>query len=492
MTYDVAIIGSGLGGLVCGKLLSDKGLSVIVLERDGAIGGCLQSYKRYGELHDTGFHYVGGLDEGAALNRVFKRLGLMDLPWQRLDMDGFDRVTLGHRTFCFHQGFDDFAASLGDDFPQERQAIARFTEEMRQVDAKLLDWLRPEADNESYCDTAFGEGAYDHLRSLFADPLVVNVLAGASMKLELRRDTLPWSSWSHAMASYIRSSWRLVGGGDNIAHRLARGIMSNGGQVLIQCNVVGFTATNGQLTTARLANGKEVTARAFISDAHPAVTCSLMEPLLNRKMYVHRIQQLPNTQGMFTLSLSIRPGTLDYQNYNHYIYRTENVWDATADGSRVHSVMVSMLPPEEGKKDATVVDLLTPLSWEECKRWEDTTVKRRGKGYTYMKLRRAWDCVELASRVIPDLADRVDHFCSSSPLTWRDYTNTPEGAAFGIRKDYHQPMLSVLSPRTPIPNLYLTGQSLFHHGIMGTTLTALVTCAEIIGRDAVRTWLEGA
>ena len=99
MKYDVVIIGSGLGGLVCGSLLARSGRSVLVLERQAQPGGCMQSYQRDGLSFDTGFHYVGGLAEGQPLHRLFPHLGLMQLPWVRLDSDGFDRVTIGHQTF---------------------------------------------------------------------------------------------------------------------------------------------------------------------------------------------------------------------------------------------------------------------------------------------------------------------------------------------------------------------------------------------------------
>ncbi|HEY8915657.1 MAG TPA: NAD(P)-binding protein, partial [Chitinophaga sp.] len=39
MSYDVAIIGSGLGGLVCGALLSRNGYRVAVFEKNKQIGG---------------------------------------------------------------------------------------------------------------------------------------------------------------------------------------------------------------------------------------------------------------------------------------------------------------------------------------------------------------------------------------------------------------------------------------------------------------------
>ena len=74
MKYDVIIIGSGLGGLECGVMLSRSGLSVLVLERQTQPGGCMQSYKRGGLSFDTGLHYSGGLDEGQPLHDTFKRL----------------------------------------------------------------------------------------------------------------------------------------------------------------------------------------------------------------------------------------------------------------------------------------------------------------------------------------------------------------------------------------------------------------------------------
>ena len=56
MRYDVIIIGSGLGGLECGYILSRAGKRVLVLEKGTQPGGCLQSYRRHGLAFDTGFH----------------------------------------------------------------------------------------------------------------------------------------------------------------------------------------------------------------------------------------------------------------------------------------------------------------------------------------------------------------------------------------------------------------------------------------------------
>lgn len=103
MKYDVVVIGSGLGGLECAYILSRAGLRVLVLEQGRQPGGCLQSYRRRGLAYDTGFHYVGGLDEGQPLHTVFTYLGLMQLPWQRLDHE-FDKVTIGRVPLHLRKG----------------------------------------------------------------------------------------------------------------------------------------------------------------------------------------------------------------------------------------------------------------------------------------------------------------------------------------------------------------------------------------------------
>ena len=67
MKYEVVIIGSGLGGLICARQLAQAGRRILVLERHAQPGGCLQSYRRGDMDSDTGLRYVGGLAEGQRL-----------------------------------------------------------------------------------------------------------------------------------------------------------------------------------------------------------------------------------------------------------------------------------------------------------------------------------------------------------------------------------------------------------------------------------------
>lgn len=485
MKYDAVIIGSGLGGLECAHILSKAGMSVLLLERGTQAGGCLQSYRRHGLAFDTGFHYVGGLDEGQSLHSAFRHLGLLRLPWQRLD-NHFDRVTIGNQTFNFAQGYDAFVETLTAAFPAERDALNKYADMLKQCGEQQFDALNPQTGESSLLSRLFETSAYQYLTETFHDPLLINVLCGTSLKMELRKESLPLFTFAHGNGSFIESSWRLKGDGSLIVNSLVDGIRMHGGEIICNTEVRELVEKDGKLVHAVCSNGEIYEGTIFISNIHPAVTCNLVKQSSRmKKVYRSRITHLENTFGMFTVSLRIKPQTLRYFNWNQYIYKEPDVWAFHLKNNPVSGVLVSCRIPEDGSKYVQQVDLLTPMNWSECEQWSHTEVGRRGEDYKAMKKRVADECITLAGRFIPGLRDRITGCYTSTPLTYRNYTLTPEGSAYGLRKDFRNPMITLLSPRTPIPNLLLTGQNLMLHGLHGVTMTALFTCAEVLGKEPI-------
>ena len=485
MKYDAVIIGSGLGGLECAHILSKAGMSVLLLERGTQAGGCLQSYRRLGLAFDTGFHYVGGLDEGQSLHSAFRHLGLLRLPWQRLD-NHFDRVTIGNQTFSFAQGYDAFVETLTAAFPAERDALNKYADMLKQCGEQQFDALNPQTGESSVLSRFFETSAYQYLTETFHDPLLINVLCGTSLKMELRKESLPLFTFAHGNGSFIESSWRLKGDGSLIVNSLADGIRMHGGEIICNAEVRELVEKDGKLVHAVCSNGEIYEGTIFISNIHPAVTCNLVKQSSRmKKVYRSRITHLENTFGMFTVSLRIKPQTLRYFNWNQYIYKEPDVWAFHLKNNPVSGVLVSCRIPEDGSKYVQQVDILTPMNWSECEQWSHTEVGRRGEDYKAMKKRVADECITLAERFIPGLRDRITGCYTSTPLTYRNYTLTPEGSAYGLRKDFRNPMITLLSPRTPISNLLLTGQNLMLHGLHGVTMTALFTCAEVLGKEPI-------
>lgn len=455
--YDVIIIGSGLGGLVCANLLSKKGLKVLVLERQHQPGGCLQSYRRGNAMYDTGLHYVGGLAEGQPLHDIFKELGLLMLPWQKLDADGFDRIMIADREYRFAEGYDNFLETLARDFPEDRDSLQCYIQLMQCTDEV---WMQQ-------------TNAYDYLSEIIHNPLLLSVLSGACLKMELKRETLPLFTYVHGNAPFIQSSWRLKGDGNMIVRKLTENFISLGGELICNAEVQELIEEQGVIRKAVCKNGQVYEAHYFISDAHPSVTLSLVkESQLLKKVYCRRIDNLENTNGMFTAQLLLKPGMVPYFNYNEFLYDGLEAWDG-------RGYMVSCRVPEDGSPYARQIDILTPMNISECAEWTETCPMRRGEDYIQFKAQKAQQCISVAERFLPDLHKYVQEIHTSTPLTYRDYNLSPDGSAYGIRKDAAAPLLTVLSPRTSIPNLLLTGQSLMLHGLHGVTMTAMYTTKEI-------------
>ena len=482
MKYDVVIIGSGFGGLVCASLLSREGRSVLVLERQVQPGGCIQSYQRGGFSFDTGLHYVGGLAEGQRMHRIFSTLGLMELPWQRLDANGFDLITIGGETFALAEGYEHFVDTLSERFPEERQGLQAYIRTLQEVDAVKF------GSSDAY--RLFGTSAYDYLNATFHDSLLKNVISGSAMKMELRKESLPLFSFAHGYSSFSQSSWRLKGDGNQIVRKLVADIEARGGAVVCQAEVQELVEQGGRIVAARCANGETYEGETFISDIHPSLTFDLVKdtPLLKR-IFRKRMGMMENTYGMLTVSLVLKPETLRYFNHNKFLYARENVWTFHEEGDGIGGMMVSARVPEEGEY-VRQLDLLTPMSWTLCEQWADTSVGRRGEDYKQLKDQLADDCIALAETVIPGLASMVSGRYISTPLTYRDYTLTPNGSAFGVRKDWRNLVMTMLSSRTPIPNLLLTGQNLMLAGLEGVAMTALLTCSELLGKEYIENILN--
>ena len=462
---DIIIIGSGLGGLEVALMMAKEGRKVLVLERQHQAGGCMQSYRRGRLNFDTGLHYVGGLEEGGQLYDAFESLGLMTLPWMQMDADCFEEIHIGGRTFRWPQGKKRFINAMKNYFPDEEKGLDLYGELLDCTDEL---WMQK-------------TNAWEYLTSIISDPLLLQVLsAPATCKMELRKETLPLFTYVHGIAPFIESSWRLAGDGNMLVSCLVEQIRAYGGEVLTDKDVVSLKEEDGRIVQALCADGTSYEADFFVSNAHPAVTCSLVgESALMKKVFRRRMGMQPNTFGIFTLHLQLRSSSLPYFNHNKLVFAEPDCWDMAVDKSlAVKGIMMSARIPEKGG-NVVNIDILTPMLWEVVEEYDGTKLFNRLKAYKEMKARVAEQCLALAETVIPGLGEMILKTWSSTPLTYKDYNLTPEGSAFGFRKDFSNPMMTIVSPKTQIPNLFMTGQSLMLHGLHGVTMTAAYTCQEI-------------
>lgn len=480
MKYDVIVIGGGLSGLENAYILSKAGMKVLVLERGRTVGGCIQTYRRGNLVYDTGFHYVGGLEEGQSLYKAFRYMNLLGLPWKKLDKE-FDRIYINGEDFSFCQGDGEFLYRLCYEYPQDKEALKEIFRLMKITENTQFSFFDPNFDISKFPYYLTDTGAWKYLKENLHSDKLIELLGATSMKMELRKESLPLFSFLHGNSSFLESSWRLKGDASLLTEHLEKGITDMGGEIVCNAEVTELVDNDGKITCAKCSDGRVYEAFNFISSCHPAITSGMLDKSKSiRKTYRNRIKTLENTYGFFTASISVKQGSMKYSNFNRYVYEDSRVWEFNEDSGKVDRIFISSRVPEHGEY-VNQIDILTPLSFKKIEKWKCTKVGKRGSEYEELKNRLALECISIAEKVMGHI--NIDSIYTSTPLTYRDYTKTPEGSAYGLRKDFKCLPMTVLSARTPIENLYLTGQSLMLHGIHGVTVTSMITCAELLGKD---------
>lgn len=485
--YDVVIIGSGLGGLACGIMLSREGLNVCVLEKQAVVGGCLQSFNRSASVLDTGIHYVGSLSEGQIMWQYFRYLGVYDkLRLRKLDEAGFDVINFGEQgEYRFAMGHDRFVETLVESFPDERDGIVAYDRMVKTVG----NLISPEILRQGHISAGgmeyMGMPVYDSIARCTTNPLLRNVLAG-NIRLS-SGDKRQTSVYEYAMIqnSNIEGAYGFVGGAGHIAEALCESLRNNGGCVRTRSGVRHIHAEGDKIDYVELETGERISAKYVISSVHPSVTLSMLQNnTVIKKAFFTRIASLENSCGFFTTYLVMKPRTVRYENRNYYLYNKGDVWATTGDyeGCCIPSMLLCMQPDATGCY-ADVITLVTPMQSDALQAWSDTRSGHRGESYEAFKQKYASAMLDFATTRFGGLKDSVSAVYTSSPLTYRDYTATPDGTAYGIVKDCRNPVVSHLPSRTKIPNLLFTGQNLNIHGCIGVAVSAAVTCGEIVGTE---------
>ena len=194
---------------------------------------------------------------------------------------------------------------------------------------------------------------------------------------------------------------------------------------------------------------------------------------------------MPNTYGLFTVYLIMKKNSFPYINRNYYLHEGSDAWYATAhpEDKSVKFALVCNQANSTNERYADVVTILCPMFFDEVAQWSNTSVERRGDSYKEFKQAKAEEVLAFAARYFPNIRENIEKIYTATPLTYRDYTATPEGSAYGISKNYNNPLISLIPTKTKIENLFLTGQNLNVHGALGVTLTATLTCSELLGKE---------
>lgn len=483
------IVGSGLGGLSCGVILSKNGYDVTILEQGSQIGGCLQCFKRNGVKFETGMHFIGSADNGQTLNKLMKYLDLdKDLILNRLNPRAYDIISFEGEKFNFANGKEMFIEQMGSYFPKEIDNLKTYYSLIEKIaQASSLHSLR-HAESDFVINTEFQTRSINEvLDSIINDKLLRSVLVGNLPLYAAEENKTPFSTHAFIMDFYNQSAFRIVGGSDSIACSLRNTLEKYNGKILTRQKVVKIECDSSKATHVITEDGTIYRADYIISTIHPNRTMELIDSKLIRPAFRKRITSLRNTTSGFSVYLKFKKDSIPYMNSNFYSYSSNNPWGCENynESNWPKGYLYMHFCHDVNPTYAESGVILSYMNIEELKEWNNSFVEHRGESYKKFKEYKANILIDSLEKDFPGIKQNIECYFTSTPLTYRDYTGTQDGSMYGIAKDISLGISNRIPHKTKIPNLLLSGQNINSHGMLGVIVGSIVTCSELLTSEEI-------
>ena len=475
----VLISGSGIGGLSTAIILATLGAEVTVLEKNQQPGGLTRSYRRDGIDCEVGVHYLGSLGQGQILRKFFDYLGVStEIPVTRMGQDGvidrylFNSAGKQPTVFDLPEGMDAFEENLKQTFPEEAQKISKIVGPIRQAAGQLhaLDLLYANQNDFSLLDQARPLG--EILDDLQCSPGLRSVLAVPSCWIGVPLHDCPAFYHNMALASYVSSAWRLNGSGADMADVLVKRLEELGGTILTAAEIDRVHVSNRVVTGVQLTSGESLSAATVIGAVHPKLVLDMLPDGAVRPSYRQRIGNLKDTHGIFSVHVTINAAA--HPEIRHNIFKLDTDLAGNVPDLRYYQIQ------KTAKAKVNLLSILTSGKDELWAPWQKTTSGQRGSNYLEAKEGHARQLVHEAEELFGPLQGKkiLD---SSTPLTMRDWVNSPGGSAYGVQRSASQMLATALLNRTSVKGLYLVGQNVMAPGIIGTIMGSFSTVKLILG-----------
>jgi len=295
----------------------------------------------------------------------------------------------------------------------------------------------------------------------------------------------------HALVvnSYIESAYRCVDGSSQIAKILSNHIKNMGGEIFNYTEATKFHFKNSEIESVELTNGDRIEGKLFISGIDLSRTVEMVEGPELRSAYKNRIKNLENTMSSFLLHAVAKPQTISHLNYNIYHCNQPDIWTSVNYSEKTWPEYIGMFSTTSSKHPDFTENFtaMSYMRYEECEKWADTKniipnqINKRGDDYEEFKQLKAQKLLAALEERLPGITKNIQSYTCATPVTYRDYIGSKDGTMYGVLKDYKDPQRTFITAKTKINNLYLTGQSLNLHGVMGVTVSAAITCSDILG-----------
>jgi phytoene dehydrogenase-like protein len=487
--YDDIVVGSGISGMTLALLLGMNGHSVLLLEKNRNIGGCMTRFYKQGIPFDTGFHFTGGFYKNGILNEMLNVLGISDQihPLFITREDG-NRLIFEEENgvYDFPFGFDEIIAKMKSYFPEEHGGIERYFQMLLDVCKKTVAMdlrnlsLSQDSIDEDYISLD------EVLNRLTKNSTLKGLLSKYSMCYGVKPSEISFANHSRVSFGLYESVARVKDGGDAFIRAFKKQFAGFDIDIRCQTHITECTdITNNIVGRFVLNTGEEIFAERSIFTIHPNSVLDTLPKKYLSKAFIDRVSAFEPTPGFFTvfglLENSKRPAEGTDPTILSLFPSTDinKLMDPAYTGD---SAMVILKNADSTNGKARTVLTALELSFSEnLKEWQDSKSGNRPEAYLDYKKERTERIKNRILKVYPEYRDSLKIVDSASILTFRDYLNTPFGSAYGIKQKIGQ---FNLFGKLPLRNLYAAGQSSVLPGIVGAMLSSFIIGRVIAGRDS--------
>jgi phytoene desaturase len=462
MDYDVIIIGAGLGGLVCGTLLAQKGLRVAIFEKKATVGGCCTSFTRKGFTFDLSVQSIGGCKKGGRLWRLLNDLEVRDnielLPLNPAREYHFPGMRI--KQYADLDAHVEYLASL---FPGEREGIYQvyrtyqaLAEELDRV-PHSLSWFDPaRVEREFPCIFRYrGETLQGMLDAFITDPRLKVILGVRSSYALLPPSRFSVIAMASLEMSYLEGGVAVLQGKmEDLPLLLSEGLLKQRGELYTRHEVKEIMVQGGKARGVRLKNGETATAQSVVSNADAFSTfLRMIKKETLPPGWAKRLKGMKPSFSYFIIYLGVE-GQLDLPCSNNEVfphYDLEKEYQFLEKGHippspSYYLLAPSVANPSHAPEGHSTVCLSYKAPYRLQGGWDTGAKDALGK-----------QLISQAEAIVPDLRRRVVLHISASPVTIERMTGNRWGAAYGWAQTPRQAGIYRLNRISPIDGLYLAG-----------------------------------